>query len=505
MHTNVIKKAASIILMFCIVCLSSLFVSAAEKETGGEFSKIDSFIEKEMKDCRIPGLSLGIVKENKIIYQKGYGVADPTGRSVTPETPFLIASLSKSFTAMAILKLAEEKKLELDKPVQAYIPGFQLADSKAASEITIRELLNHTSGIREKDEYAVENLRDDGVSLEEQIKRMRHIKPGPKVFQYGNLNYNILGKVIENVTGLPYGDYINEIIIKPLDMNHSYVSRDKAKENGLAAGYRSLFGFPVPVELPYRTCNLASAGMISCAADISNYMLALLNKGSYQNRQILSESSIRSLMTPSSNVSNHVSYGFGWYVTSGSVYHGGEFMNYQSKVKLLPEDSIGVVILYNTSSAIYTTLFKSGYRDRIESGIISILYGYEPDTVQPGTKIFDLNHYPMGVTYTVYIGLYLLLGLVLIMSAFKLKNFKNGRMKDHRFILFQLTIAVIVQILLPVSVLFLIPWRTGTPWTFILYYVPDLGYFILSSAVIEIGIGMVTVYLLVKAKMSALL
>ncbi|WMJ86015.1 serine hydrolase domain-containing protein [Anaerocolumna sp. MB42-C2] len=498
MHENAIKHVTGLILLVCMICFSSVSVTAKETEINPDYSKMDSFIEKEMRTCRIPGLSLGIVKGNEIIYRKGYGIADPTGRKVMPQTPFKIASLSKSFTAMAVMQLAEAQKLDLDKPVQTFIPGFHLSDKTAASEITVRNLLNHTSGIGSGEDYVFDTLWDDSVTLNEYINRISRIKPGKKLFQYGNISYNILGKVIENVTGLSYGEYISENIFKPLDMNHSYVSQEQAKAEEMAVGYRTLFGIPVPVEYPYQIYNLPAAGIISSSEDISKYIIALLNGGNYNHRQILSESGVTGLMTPSVKISEYVSYGLGWYVTSGSVYHGGEFTNYQSKVKLLPEDSIGVVIMYNTSSIVFTRLFRTGYRDRIESGIISILYGYEPDSVQPGSGIFDLNRYPMSVTYTIYIGLYLFIGILLLISAIRLKNFYPGLQKYKKNIYMKLIYTMLIQVFLPVLAVVLLPVITGMPWSFIVFYVPDLGYFILLSAGIDLLLGIIKVILFTK-------
>ena len=498
MKFKLIKCLTWIIMLQCMAGLMSIPSTAKEKEIIPDFREIDSFIKKEMQACRIPGLSLGIVKGNEIIYNQGYGAADPTGREVTPRTPFMIASLSKSFTAMAVMQLAEAGKVDTDKTVQTYLPGFQLSDKAAAAEITIKELLNQTSGISAREENTLETLQNDRVSLDEYAAGTQRIKPGKKVFQYTNLNYNILGRLIESVTGQSYGEYITENIFEPLEMKHSYVSQAEAQENGMAVGYRSLFGFPVPAELPYRSWNLPAAGIISCSEDISKYMTALLNDGNYNNKKILSKSYLEELMSPSAKVSEYVSYGLGWYVTSGSVYHGGEFAHFQSKVKLLPEDSIGVAILYNTSNLIYNNLFKVGYRDRIESGIISILYGYEPDLVQPGSGVFDLNHYPMVVTYTVYTGLYLIVSLLLLVSAVRLKYYNKRLRTSKKCIHLKLVPIILVHLLLPVLVLILIPGITGLKWPFFLFYLPDLGYFILFSGFIDFAIGSVKILLLIK-------
>lgn len=111
------------------------------------FAAIDAYVQSEMQAARVPGLALGIVQGDHIVHLKGFGIADPSGRPVTPQTPFMIGSTTKSMTAVAIMQLVEADTVELDAPVQQYLPWFRVADSDASARITIRHLLNHTSGL----------------------------------------------------------------------------------------------------------------------------------------------------------------------------------------------------------------------------------------------------------------------------------------------------------------------------------------------------------------------
>lgn len=488
------------IILKCLVGILILTLNydkayAESNEITLNYGRIDSYIEKEMEQCRIPGLALGIVKNNEVIYLKGYGIADPSGREVTPQTPFLIASLSKSFTAMAIMQLVDEQKLDLDEPVQTYIPWFKVADPQASSEITVRQLLNHTSGIGTDAEYEIATLRGDDTSIEQLVRKMSKLKLTKKVgesFQYNNANYIILGQIIQSVSGLSYEDYMTQKIFQPLGMMHTYVSQDEAKKDGMAVGYRTMFGFPVPVELPYRKDFLPAYSIISCSEDISKYLVALLNNGNYNNMQILSEQRVAEMMTPSSKISDWQSYGLGWYVTSGSVYHGGEVTNYQSKVKLLTDDSLGIILMYNTSSSTLTQLFKSGYKDRIESGIVNILYGYEPDEVQPSAGLLDLNRYPMSVTYSVYIILYLIIIGLLVLSIIRLRTFKK-RLEKSKKNSWRFVYIGLIHFALPLYLLFTIPKNGHTSWSFILYYLPDIGYLTLLTCSTLLVIGIIKI------------
>lgn len=136
-----------------------------------DFVAIDTYVDQEMGDLHIPGLALGIVHNDEVVHLRGFGVADASGPLVTPQTPFILASASKSFTALAIMQLAEEGKVNLDAPVVTYVPSFSVGDKSASAAITVRHLLNHTSGLSEDTAYQPmlsNDMSDDALS-----KRMR--------------------------------------------------------------------------------------------------------------------------------------------------------------------------------------------------------------------------------------------------------------------------------------------------------------------------------------------
>ncbi|HML48005.1 MAG TPA: serine hydrolase domain-containing protein, partial [Clostridia bacterium] len=239
------KRKPLRILLWTLVA-GLLAAGGALAETSGvlehpDWDQIDRYIESQMADCRIPGFSLGIVRDGELLYMKGYGRADDTGRAVTPQTPFLIGSVSKSITAMAVMQLVEAGRIGLDDPVQTYLPGFALADERASGAITVRMLLNHTSGIPEQAEFQVATLRGDDETMGELIAKFKAIRPigqpGAR-FAYGNANYIILGALIEQVSGMTYDAYIRQYIFEPLEMRHSYASAVDAAKDGLATGYR---------------------------------------------------------------------------------------------------------------------------------------------------------------------------------------------------------------------------------------------------------------------------
>lgn len=130
---------------------------------------IDAYIASKMRWPRIPGLAVAIVKDDRIVYLKGYGEADSSGRPVTPQTPFILGSVTKSFTALAVMQLVEAGKVELDAPVQKYIPWFRVADANASSQITVRQLLYQTSGLPMMREPQLDKSQDD-AALERTVR-----------------------------------------------------------------------------------------------------------------------------------------------------------------------------------------------------------------------------------------------------------------------------------------------------------------------------------------------
>jgi CubicO group peptidase (beta-lactamase class C family) len=467
-------------------------IVGAQRSIRPDFDILDSYVEKEMSACRIPGFALSVIKNGQTLYTKGYGIADPSGRLVTPDTPFHIASLSKSLTALAIMQLVDQDLVELDQKVSAYLPYFTLQDSSSMESVTIRQLLNHTSTLVENAEFAVASLRGDDTSVQELARRLASSRtsgvPG-KTFQYNNANYIILGAVMEVVAGMSYQEYIRHNIFEPLGMHHSHLSLESALKDGLAAGYRTVFGFPVAVQLPFRTDFLPAYSIISSAADLSIYVGMLQNEGVHQGKRIVSAENLKMMFSLSSSVTPWEWYGFGWFLTSGSIYHGGELTNYQSRIKMLTDDGLAVVMLCNTSSSTVGTLFNVSYRDRIEGGIFNILYGLAPDHYPPGTGVFNLNRYPIKVSYTLYAALSIYIVYRLTTEILGLNQYQRSLSQRKRRLRKSLVSLLFWHFTLPAGVLLLIPLSTEASWVFIIFYIPDLGILAMTSCLALLGSG----------------
>src|SRR5215211_7369344 len=259
--------------------------AANGRATAPEFAAIENFVEDQMAAQRIPGLALGIVENNRVAYLRGFGKADDSGRAVTPQTPFIIGSLSKSFTALAIMQLVEASKVELDAPVQRYLPWFRVADEDASRAVTVRQLVNQTSGLSTKTGRSFQGNGDTSAgALEKAVRKLRAVEltaPVGKTHQYSTINYSVLGLIVQTVSGRSYESYVQKNILDPLRMRDSFTSEAAGDQHGLAAGYNYWLGRPRTAHVPYNRGLIPAGYLISSVEDMTHYLVAQLNGGRY--------------------------------------------------------------------------------------------------------------------------------------------------------------------------------------------------------------------------------
>ena len=374
------------ILLGCLILvefIATMPISSAFADT--EFHEIDTFVESQMQELHIPGLALAVVQDNRIVYIQGYGITDPSGRPVTPQTPFIIGSMTKSFTALAIMQLVEQGKIDLDSPVQRYIPWFRVADPASSNQITVRHLLNQTSGISTADGNG-DLTRDDTTdnALQRRAHALQSIQltqPVGATFQYSNANYDLLGLLVEVVSGQSYENYIQEHIFTPLDMHHSATSPTATQADGLAVGYRYWFGIPAVMKTPFPRGSLPSGYLISSAEDLSHYLIAEMNDGHYKDASVLSPEGIAELHRPMVAAFDGNQYAMGWFVgRSGDmkvIWHNGTVPGFNAKMMFVPSQGLGVVALMNASSQI-----NEARKEAIVDGVVNLLQGVKPEPTQ---------------------------------------------------------------------------------------------------------------------------
>lgn len=422
-----------LVMQFKSLLFSSLLVGAAlvltlRRKTAppgavsnsSPYGALDAYVEGEMRRLNIPGVSLAVVEGDRIVHLRGFGSARPGGEPPTPLTPFVLGSTTKSFTALAIMQLVERGEIELDAPVRRYLPWFRVADPRASGQMTVRHLLNQTSGLPMLPGMIVLADFDDRPDAAERqarslsILKLKH--PVGSAFEYSNLNYNLLGLIVESAGGESYANYIQNHIFNPLEMSHSYTAQADAQKNGLAVGHRYWFSLPVAVRnLALPRGSLASGQLISCAQDMAHYLSAHLNGGRYGSAQILSEPGIAELHRGVAEVAalgvSAGKYGMGWFVDKIGeiklVWHGGNVPDFSSCIGLLPEQKKSFVLLVNADNyGLPPVLGEVGL------GLAALLAGAQPPPIR-------LGFIPWAMRALLLVPLFQILGVLLTFRSLR--------------------------------------------------------------------------------------
>jgi CubicO group peptidase (beta-lactamase class C family) len=355
----------SIVLLCANVSVAQKKAAAApaQVDPASKLQGLDDLAAQAMQQWKVPGLALGVVKDGKLIYAKGYGFRDVEHKlPVDTNTLFPIGSISKSFTSLAFAMLNDEGKVDWDKPVRDYLPEFQLYDAVASERATPRDLFSHRTGLPRHDIvwYSSDFSRADLVS------RLRYLKPTKdfrSAYQYNNLTIMTMGYLEGKLTGLGWEGTIREKIFTPLGMTHSDLSaEDIEKTDNHALPYE--LKKEVVTQVPFHNIDaIGPAGSInSSIADMSHYLMFQLGDGKYDGKQLVSENNLRMMHNAQTTMPalppafsfpelGHFSYGLTWVVTAyrghNLVWHNGGIDGFYALLSFLPDDHIGVVILTN--------------------------------------------------------------------------------------------------------------------------------------------------------------
>ena len=490
------RKAGAWMILSALVLGAAYLASKPGSDTpaanghgsGPEFAAIERFVRKEMAAQRIPGLALGIVENNRITYLRGFGKADDSGRPVTPQTPFIIGSLSKSFTALAIMQLVEAGRIELGAPVHRYLPWFRVADEGASAAITVRDLLNQTSGLSTKTGRTFQGNGDiSDAALEKTVRKLSGVAlaaPVGTTYQYSTVNYAVLGLIVQAVAGRPYESYVQTEIFDPLQMRGSFTSAAEAERHGLATGYRYWFGRPRAADLPYNRGLVPAGYLVSDAEDMGHYLIAQLNHGRYGSASVLSTEGVDELHRPAVQTPEPgTSYGMGWFVGPidgiPAIHHQGETFNFHANVVLVPSSRTGVIVLMNAENSI--DLFLAGRMGTISEGVTSLLEGRDP--APPPSRISTF------LVYTVLFGVLVLQmrGIVRWVVALRRERLPDGRVGPRMRIGLSLAFSLGWAAL----ILILVPKQLGLPLRVVAQGLPDLAYLLLLSGAVALCWGIV--------------
>lgn len=456
------KKRIEAYLLCVFCCLATLGrIQPVYAQTGTPtstefYQDIDAYLQSAMESSHIPAMSVTIVSEDAVLFSESYGGCGGS------DTPFFLGSVSKSFTAVCIMQLVEQGKISLNAPVSAYLPGATDGD-----RISVSQLLNHTSGLGQY--QTLENYK---------------IVNEQGVHHYANVNYTLLGEIIEAVSGESYGDYIADNLFEPLQLSHTAAALNGSEENGLIDGYMNYWGFNIKTSHKYPSSKDAwitvPAGYISSSTeDLGNYLQMYLNGGS----GILSEASIDMMFYGDTvYVDGDIPYwyGYGWTrmeapLSEPVLRHTGLVETGNTCVFILPERNIAMAITANANDY----FVANGMIDSMGWGVVLMLLGNAPNEISGSAYV--LNHF--------CIDLIMLAVLAMAIIPFCLLPKYEKCMKPGRILSKTLSLMGF-HLLLPALLLALAPIFLKIPLWVVQSFVPDVFLTIVVSATLLFAGGL---------------
>jgi CubicO group peptidase (beta-lactamase class C family) len=394
------KRLMFTVVLVLLALLLRVPVHAQDKsaEVAQKLSGFDAFMEKTLKDWNAPGIGVGIVVGDKLVFAKGYGYRDYAKKlPITANTLFPIASNTKLFTAVAAGFLVEEGKLTWDRPIRESVPTIEFYDNALNNTVTLRDMLAHRTGITRHDSIWYKS----DFTNKELFARLKYLEPKEpprQLFLYNNMMYAGAGYSIELQSGKPWADYVREKILQPLEMTHTvYSIADMLKQPDYGVPFTEKRDTMELYKIPYYedTQGLAAAGaLISNIEDLSHWLIALMNDGKYAGKQILPPKVLQATLEPAISLPNTAGETRGWWEVLNRAYgmgrqtasyrgrlityHGGDLPGFHSQISFMPNEHIGVIVfvigdhiapLYNPISYnVYERLLgmdQVGWTDRL--------------------------------------------------------------------------------------------------------------------------------------------
>jgi len=443
-----------------------------------DYGKIDAYLAGRFREVGVPGAAFVVITNNQIAHFRGIGVAGPDGRAIQPQTPFGIGSVSKSFGALAVMQLVEAGKIDLDAPVRRYLPGFRTTDPAVSGAITVRHLLHHQSGLPTFVSHASwEDRYDPTAALDRAMAFMPEVRlketPGQS-FLYSDPGYVVLAAVVQAVSGKPFEKYLQEAVLAPLGLRHSFTSEVAARSDGAATGYRYWFGKAVP-HGGLSSCYfdpLAGGGIYCSAEDLAAYLIAHMSNGRAGKHRVLSEAGFERLHTPAVATTG-MHYAMGWMVFSNAfelpclVSHGGITPKYSAYATMIPDRGIGFVLLLNANP-------ETGL-EFIEFAVARMLLGMSPTTASDPSALVGVMRRAACVGVTLMVAILLVRSITLLrrfprLAAEPQSSWKWRKLRSALALVFCLAVFVLVLF---------IPNFFETHIQALLDYSPDIGWLLI--------------------------
>jgi CubicO group peptidase (beta-lactamase class C family) len=356
------------LLLLLAVTVTTVFSQKKKTSLKDSIAVFDAYIQNAMKDWRVPGMSVAIVKNNQIVFTKGYGVREiTTDKKVDTKTYFSCASTTKAMTAVCMGILVDEGKVSWNDPVINYLPQLKLYDAYVTNELRIRDLFIHNSGVGNADFLWSDNI----LNADEILAKMKLVKPSYSFrssFIYQNIFYLIAGKVITKITGKPWDIYVKEKIFDPLKMNHTKALLSEVHDEN-ATKPHFLVDDKIMV-IPKDSADvIAPAGSVtSCADDIALWMQCMIDSSKYAGGRLVKPETWKYLLKPQTLVTesefyptqyltkpNFMTYGMGWFQQDYKGYkinfHTGSLNGATAIHAQLPDKKFGIYVFGNLDHA----------------------------------------------------------------------------------------------------------------------------------------------------------
>jgi CubicO group peptidase (beta-lactamase class C family) len=347
-----------------------------------EFSPL---VQNVIETHELPGLAIGVVVNNQIVYAKGFGFTNVDAQEpMSITTVFHMASISKPFVATALMQLVNQDEIQLDAPVTTYLPYFKL-DGDGYRDITIQQMLSHVSGMPDVEDYEWNTPVYDEGALERYVRSLSSRSvlstPGDK-FAYSNMAFECLGDVIAKVSGISFADYEKEFVLNPSGMKESTFLKPEYLPENWASPHQRIIETFVWDGYPYNRMHGPSSTLHSNVLEMCNWAITNLNRGSFNGQQILSPASYDILWKPRVEISGGRAVGLSWFLEEyrgeKAVLHSGGDTGFSAYFIMLPERSTAVVVLCN---------HNPGPARRIAQSALDIVLGHEPGPVPPYANI----------------------------------------------------------------------------------------------------------------------
>jgi len=372
-------KTNLIILLLCGLSLQGMSQQSADPR----FKGLDTAFERVLKTWHAAGFAVAVIEKNKVVYAKGFGYRDIAGKlPVTPNTLFAIGSCTKAFTAALIGKLQQDGKLDIDKPVNNYLPSLKFYNDAMTNTITLRDMMSHRTGLPRHDLswYFFNTPSTDSL-----VQRIQYMEPTYGIrqkWQYNNFMFAAQGSVVQHLSGKSWEENIRAEFFLPLGMSRSDLSiPELEKTDDIATGYGLKKDSIIKKLDYYHIDGMEPAGAINSSVnDMAKWVIAWINNGKYQGKEIIPGSFRNEAISSQSIIDGALpgkekpgmyfaTYGFGWMLSSYDghyrVEHGGNIDGFSASTCFFPSDSVGIVVLSNQDGSPVPSIVRNLITDRM--------------------------------------------------------------------------------------------------------------------------------------------